>query len=358
MKRILSLLLLAALLISFTACSGNVDKDPEPTGKPTAEPEVTTEPVTETPTTEAATTEEPTTEEPTTDEPEKEKFVYKHVVIIGIDGMGAYHTQETANTPNLDSIFKDYALTDIAQSYNPVASGPLWLSMFTGISPLKMQVLENTGKESVNKKYADAVEKYGTIFSRMHDTYPDANIASITGYAPMQDIILDNMNYMYKLRGYREWWSTSENTKKAVSYLKQLDTSKPSLTFIYYIEPDSTGHKETWGSEKFHEALTECDVGLGEIFKVCEEKGMLEDTLFIVATDHGGDGTKHGGIYTAPALNITLGFRGKTVNNTKNFNMILRDIAPIVVEAMGLEPCPDWATLNEPPAVPKELFKE
>ena len=71
MKRILSLLLLVALLFTFVACSSNPSNDEETTGAVTEAP-TTEAATTEAATTEAATTESPTTEAPTTEAPTTE----------------------------------------------------------------------------------------------------------------------------------------------------------------------------------------------------------------------------------------------------------------------------------------------
>ena len=334
MKKIISLLLLAALMLTLVACGA-------------------------TPAVDDSKTDDASTPASTAEEVADEPFVYKHVVIVGIDGMGAYH--KGADTPNIDSIFADYAITDVAQSYNPVASGPMWMSMATGVDPLVMRVTSNPNyepKQQVNARYADALKKYKTIFGLFHDRYPDANIASITGFEDMQTIMWEDADYLYKEMNYKEWWSNKENTEKAVKYIEEMDASKPSLVFVYYIEPDSTGHKKSWGSPEYNAMLTECDAQLGEIYKALEKKGILDDTLLILATDHGGEGTQHGGIYTPAALNITLGFRGKTVSNAKDFDMIFRDIAAVIVEAMDLEPSAAWKGLAAPPVVPEEIFKK
>ena len=329
MKKILAILLLAALILSLTACgtTPNVDDPNYPTS-----PEITTDPVVE------------------------EEFHYKHVVIVGIDGMGAYH--KNANTPNLDSIFADYALTDVAQTYRPVASGPCWLSMFTGVDPTVMRVPNNPadGQTAVNQRYKDALAKYPTLFSMFHDKYPDGAVASISRWVLLQSFFKESEDALY-IAGTPKKWTTQEELDNALAYIETIDTSKNNFVYFYFAEPDSTGHVKEWGSPEFNEKLSECDAALGEIFKACEKKGMLDDTLFIVTTDHGGEGTKHGDIYTPAALTITLGFRGKTINNVKDFDMIFRDVAAIVAEAMELEN-DTWAGLAEPPKVPEGLFKD
>ena len=73
MKRILSLLLLVALLFTFVACGSNPQNESESTDAITTEAPATEAPTTEAPTTEVPTTEAPTTEAPTTEAPTTEE---------------------------------------------------------------------------------------------------------------------------------------------------------------------------------------------------------------------------------------------------------------------------------------------
>ena len=332
MKKLIAILLLIMLVLGLAACggstpSGNTDDTTKATGDST----------------EAST-------------PSDEPFAYKHVVIVGIDGMGAYH--KGTDTPNLDAIFADYALTDVAQTYRPVASGPCWLSMFTGVDPVVMRTPQNPydGQTAVIQRYKDALAKYPTLFSMFHDKYPDSTVASISRWILLQDLFKESADYLYTA-GTPKKWTTQEELDNALAYIETIDTSKNNFVYFYFTEPDSTGHVKEWGSPEYYEKLRECDAALGEIFKAVEAKGMLDDTLFIVTTDHGGEGTKHGDVYTPAVLTITLGFRGKTINNVKDFDMIFRDVAAIVAEAMELEN-DTWAGLAEPPKVPEGLFKK
>ena len=334
MKIIVSLLLLAALILGLTACQA--PKTPSDSDPLINEPE--------------------SSDIVTDADVLNEDFKYKHVIIVGIDGMGAYH--KNADTPNIDSIFADYALTDVAQSYRPVASGPCWLSMFTGVDPMIMRVPNNPyeGQTAVNQRYTDALKKYPTLFSMFHDKYPNSAVASISRWTLLQELFKESADHLY-IAGEPKKWTTQEELDNALAYIETIDTSKNNFAYFYFSEPDSTGHVETWGSPAFNEKLSECDAALGEIFKAVEAKGMLDDTLFILATDHGGEGTKHGDVYTPAALTITLGFRGKTINNVKDFDMIFRDIAAIIAEACELENS-TWAGIAEPPKVPEGLFKK
>ena len=289
MKKIISVLLLATLLLTFVACGettppvDDISSTPIESDSPTSE----------------------------VDDP-IENFKYKHVIIVGIDGMGAYH--KGANTPNIDSIFADYALTDVAQTYKPVSSGPCWLSMFTGVDPAIMRT--NSGPDLKNsllmQRYFEAVEKYPTLFTIFHNTYSDSKVACIARFEALDDVFASCGDYVYIAGTNPVKWTVQEELENALTYIETIDTSKNNFAFFYFNEPDATGHTDVYGSEVYNAKLTECDAALGEIFKAVEAKGMLDDTLFILATDHGGDGKSHGNIYTPPALTITLGFRGKT----------------------------------------------
>ena len=357
--RLLSLLLLATLLFTLVSCGNPPSNGDETTEGPTTEVPTTEAATTEAPTTETPTTESPTTEittaapeaeEATTEEPTPQKFVYKHVIIVGIQGMATFHLD--AETPNIDAIFADYALTNVAQSYFPSKEGPCWLSMLTGMDPKVMRVTQNPEYCSP-RDYKNAIDKYPTLFKLVHDKYPDAAVASISRWDAFQELVCAD-DYIYTAGSPVEW-TAEEEKQNALDYIETIDPSKNNFAFFCFAELDSLSHKIPRDSEEFKAAITEADAYVGEIFNAIEAKGMLEDTLFILAADHGD--CKHTNTsFTEDELTITLGFRGKTVNNTKDFPMLLRDIAPVVAEAMGLEPSPAWETGKFPPSLPEGIF--
>ena len=62
-----------------------------------------------------------------------ERYIYKHVVILGVDGGGAFFEQ--ADTPNLDRIFENGSVTYEAQCMYPSISAQCWGSMLHGVLP-------------------------------------------------------------------------------------------------------------------------------------------------------------------------------------------------------------------------------
>ncbi|MBR2387625.1 MAG: alkaline phosphatase family protein [Clostridia bacterium] len=277
-----------------------------------------------------------------------ERFVYKHVIIVGIDGMGNFHTK--TDTPNIDKLFADAALTDVARASDPSVTGPCWLSSFTGALPKEdMRVTQNPDDKTpnVNKRYEEALKKFPTIFTMTHDKYPDAKIASFVTWKQMNDYVVNDEDYINK-----EFldWDDAKLTKRAVEYIK---SDKPTLLFLHFDSVDSKGHKIGYETEEYLKQLTVVDGYLGEIYAAIEEAGILDDTLLILATDHGGTGTTHGKDSDAE-MTITLGFKGKTVAPIKDFNMNLRDMAKVIAYALDLEDSPKFNDVK----IPDGLFAD
>ena len=61
--------------------------------------------------------------------------VYEHVVIVGVDGGGAWF--DDADMPNVDAIFANGATTDECIASFPTISYQCWASLLTGVSPVE-----------------------------------------------------------------------------------------------------------------------------------------------------------------------------------------------------------------------------
>ena len=328
MKKILSLLVIVVLLLSIASCTDT--KGPAD--------ESSTVDNTETTDTVSDTTEEVV---------ENDKFVYKHVIIFGIDGMGAFHTK--TDTPNIDKIFGDAALTDVAKTGSPFATGPCWTFAFAGVSYEEGLVLtQNPADDTpkINEKYKKASKLYPTIFSMTNQKYPDAKIASFATWKPMNDYVIVDEGYIQK--EFLDWSDLKLKTR-AVEYIK---SDKPTILFLHFDSVDGKGHNIGYQTEEYFEQLTIVDGYLGDVYDAVVEAGIADETLFILATDHGGIGTKHGGENVPEVSTITLGFKGKTISNMKDFDMNIIDIAPVVAYALDLEPSSKWVSAK----IPEGLF--
>ncbi len=263
-------------------------------------------------------TDEPVTP-PTTSEPD-----YKYVALIGVDGAGAFFAD--ANTPCIDEIFKDGAVTYTMQSEFPSISAQNWGSMLHGIAP-EIHGLENSIVDVISY---DSKSNYPSIFRILREKYPDMTMASFNLWDSINIGIIEEGIGVYKKTS-----DTDAHLKDDIcSYVKDVT---PEFLFVQFDEVDAAGHSNGYGTDIQLKAIERADSYIGEIYKTYEELGILDETLFIVTSDHGGFGQSHGGNEESER-NIMFAATGHTVEkNGEISDMMVRDVAAIVLHAFACE---------------------
>ena len=294
-----------------------------------------TEPTTE-PSTAPTTT--PTTE-PTTEPTELiDPNIYKHVIIVGIDGGGTFF--KNANTPNIDRIFANGAITYAAVTENPSISAQSWTSLLHGIT----NDYHGITNEIASTTPYPTDSPFPSVFKVIKQNDPMARIGSICTWEPINKGIVEN-----GLGVFRTSRSTDgEAASEAISYIY---VHAPTFLFVQLGDTDYLGHRDGFGSDTFYETLERADSYIGQIYDACKTKGLLEDGLFIVTADHGGIQNDHGGLTDEERL-IMFAATGKTVQKGTIGEMEIRDTAAIVLHALGYEQPETWTA-----RVPSGLFK-
>ena len=334
MKRIIALVL---ALVMMTACFVACAKDNQNEGQPDAQ---------ETTGKENGGKEEG---EKVYEVPAQEYF-YDRVVILGVDGCGAFFTD--TDTPNFDRIFADGAVTYNMQAVMPSSSAPNWGAMLHGVDP-EYHNLTNDVAETYEYPINSA---FPSVFRLVREAYPDATLASFSTWEPINHGIIEA-----NLGVHKETADNDEQlTGKILSYLSEND---PKLLFVQLDECDSAGHGSGYGEEEFLTKLRELDGYIGQIYDLYQEKGRGEKLLFIVTGDHSGTVTGMHGGDTDEELNITFAAKGGSVINGgvpssisingKTEDMSIRDVAAVVLRAFGLEQ-PETMT----GMVPNNLFTD
>jgi len=247
-------------------------------------------------------------------------FLYKYVAVIGIDGMGKFNSQ--TETPNLDKIFKNGAVAWSALSQNPTISAENWGAMLLGATPLVHKL--TNGKVS-NEKYTN--NALPSVFRRIRETDPECYLASVCNWNPINHGIVEDGIGVEKI--------TASNDKELTPLILECVRKKPKFLFVQFDDVDGAGHSGGYGSQLHYEEIKRADGYTGEIYNAYKDAGILEDTLFIVIADHGGVRTGHGG-YTDTEKYVFLGISGKDVNSGFINYAETRDIAAIVLAALGL----------------------
>ena len=207
------LLLAASLLCLFVSCNPKDDPKPGPEPGPGPEPE-----------------------------PEEvvSKGAYKHVVIIGADGAGAFFRD--TDTPRCDGIFAGGATTYTDDKVT------IDLTAF----PSKSKVVRNA--------------------------MPDAPLASFVEWNPINVGIVENGLDVVKGTGADD----AEVTGRILEYLS---ANTPVLMFVQFSSPDDIGETYGFGSDIYLATISTVDALIGSIYDKLKAKGILDDTLFIVTAE-------------------------------------------------------------------------
>ncbi len=267
------------------------------------------------------------------------KGAYKHVVIIGVDGGGAFF--QNTSTPNMDAIFKKGAVSYRTKTSYPTISAQCWGSMLHSVLPEFHRLTNGT----VGSRPFKPDSPYPSIFRVVKEAFPNANMASFCNWNPINvGIIEDNLGVV------KGTGNDPEVTNKVVNYIKGND---PTLIFVQFDSVDGAGHGHGYGSSEHLAAITAVDALIGQIYNALKNKSLLDDTLFIVSADHGGTpGGSHGGDTDAERY-VFLGVAGSTVvEGGRIQDPEVRDIAAISAYAFGLDFPETWTGI-----VPGGLFQ-
>ncbi|MBO5420980.1 MAG: alkaline phosphatase [Clostridia bacterium] len=270
---------------------------------------------------------------------------YSHVIVIGVDGAGSWF--KDADTPNFDKIFENGAVTYSALSSKPTISAECWGSMLIGVGP-EVHGLTN---EIVSTVPYDVNSPFPSVFRKIREVYPDAVLGSYCDWNPITHGIVENNIGVSHATAH-----DTELTPIVCDYIKE---NKPDFLFIHFDSVDGAGHGSGYGLPAFIKRIHEVDELIGDVYSSIEKAGIIEDTLFIVIADHGGANDENGrgshGGWTDGEKYVTFAAAGKGVNKTAVEEMNIRDLAAIVLYAMGIE-LPEFDEAGWTSQIPEELF--
>ena len=266
---------------------------------------------------------------------------YDHVIICGIDGLGA--TWQIVDSPNFDRIFADDAYRHNAHTEYITVSAQNWGSILTGVA-FDVHGFSNGWCEDNER---DSTSDNHSIFYYARQQFPKVELVSFNNWSAINHGIIENDLNVRKVNR-----STDPLvTQAVVSYFNE--GCKPKLTFIQLDSVDHAAHTYGGFSDQYYSAAEKADTYMGEIYDAAERNGLLKNGLFIVVADHGETEDGHGGT-TIEESSAILAVAGKSVNQVElNENVRNRDVAAIALYALGIEQ-PE----NMTAVLPAELFGE
>ncbi len=271
---------------------------------------------------------------------------YSHVTVVGVDGAGSWF--KDADTPNFDKIFEKGAVTYNALSSKPTISAECWGSMLIGVGP---EIHKLTNRKVSILPYP-IWSKIPTVFRRIRKAYPKAELGSYCDWNPITKGIVEKFMSVSH--------ATARDKELTPIICDYIRNKKPDFLFIHFDSTDGAGHKYGYGTPEHINAIHEVDKLIGDVYSAIKNVNILEETLFMVIADHGGTnpgngkGGTHGG-WTDEEKYVTFAAVGKDVSNTEIKEMNIRDLAAIILYAMGIE-APEFSEKGWTSQVPTDLF--
>lgn len=268
---------------------------------------------------------------------------YSHVFLIGVDGAGNFF--KDTDTPNIDRIFANGAVSyDVVTAF-PAISAECWGAMLIGATA-ETHGLTNDIVSSVPYPVDSSLP---TLFRRIRESIPDAALASFSNWNPINEgIIESNLNVVF---------GTGNDDQVAEEIVSYLDGTLPTFLFAQFDSVDDLGHMCGYGSERHLAQITYVDTLIGKVYDKIASLNALDDTLFLVISDHGGTPEGTHGNHTDAEKYIFFGASGKTVNNYTFSGMNVQDTAAVVLNALGLD-IPEAKPDSFCGVVPDGLFSE
>lgn len=114
------------------------------------------------------------------------------------------------------------------------------------------------------------------------------------------------------------------------------------LMFVHFPTPDFMGHEYGWLSPEQLSVLFRADQAIEKLVTELENRGLREETLFIITADHGGHDTTHGYSLpedmTIPWIAFGQGIQPAALNSS----ITTIDTASTAAFALGLSIPPEW----------------
>jgi len=261
----------------------------------------------------------------------------EHVVVFGIDGLGPVGL-EKAPIPNITTLIQDGAHSFKARGVMPTKSAPNWASMIMGAGPEQHGVISNAWPlpgNMLNPTEAGKALVFPTIFRLVHEQRPELVQAMVYDWDGF-GILFERPMVNIVINGNKE----DDTTAQAVKVIQE---QKPGFLFVHIDSVDHALHGEGFATEPYFQAVTKMDGLVGQMLQATRDAGTFDKTIFLLTSDHGGNGKDHGNAtmaeITIPWILCGPGVK-KGFEITEPINTF--DTAATLAFILGVEPPYCW----------------
>lgn len=263
----------------------------------------------------------------------------KHVVLIGLDGWGAYSVSK-AEIPNIRKMMNEGCYTLKKRSALPSSSAINWASMFMGAGP-ELHGYIQWGSKVPELPSREVTENgiFPTIFYLLHKARPEAEIGCLYEWEGIK-YLADTLALDYHAQAPDYNKHPEALCGMAEKYIKE---KTPVLLAVCFDNPDHVGHAAGHDTPEYYAKLNELDIYVARIVQAVKDAGMFDETIFIITADHGGINKGHGG-KTMQEMETPFIICGKNVKKGGEFSesMMQYDVASTIAYIFGLKQPQVW----------------
>ena len=258
----------------------------------------------------------------------------KHVVWIGSDGFGAHYVNWD-ELPNLKAWRDAGAWSLHMRSVLPSSSAINWETQIVG-APSEMHGFRTWGSKEPDLPpiYLDEQGRFPCVYRALKDQYPDFKGTAVYSW--------DGIGYLFDKEAVVSDKCVKNDEEVFKTACEQLAT-KPDFAFIYFSEPDHTGHTLGWGSPEYQQMLTKIDDYVGKLIAFMKENGYNEEnTVIIFTADHGGTDKGHGDLLMEH-MEVPFLIAGAGVKQGEIKDVVVHfDVAATIAWILGAEQPQCW----------------
>ncbi len=259
----------------------------------------------------------------------------KHVVLIGIDGMGAYAFKK-AKLPVMQSMMQRGSWSLEARTVLPSSSAANWASMNMGAGP-ELHGFTTWGSKSPDmpSRVLDEYGMFPSIAGLLRKSRPQSEIGFIYEW--------DGIGYLFPKAAVNKDLNCDGDVALTNAVVEYIETKKPNFLFVHLHDVDSVGHTVGHDTPEYYASVERTDAHIGEILQSIERAGIADETLVLVTADHGGIKKGHGSISMAemqiPWIVVGPGIRK---NHQVQESIMTFDTAATIAAALKLKAPQVW----------------
>lgn len=259
----------------------------------------------------------------------------KHVVLIGVDGMGAYAFKK-AKLPVMQSMMAKGSWSLEARTVLPSSSAANWASMNMGAGP-ELHGFTTWGSKSPDmpSRVLDEYGMFPSIAGLLRKSRPESEIGFIYEW--------DGIGYLFPKAAVNKDLNCDGDIALTNAVVEYIETKKPNFLFVHLHDVDSVGHTVGHDTPEYYASVERTDAHIGEILQSIERAGIADETLVLVTADHGGIKKGHGSISMAemqiPWIVVGPGIRK---NHQVQESIMTFDTAATIAAALKLKAPQVW----------------